>query len=62
MGYDKKLLKEPTKLLYGSGGKRIKPGGVITLPISFSTLKNPHIEHIIFDVVDMPYPYIAIFG
>jgi hypothetical protein len=25
MGYDKKQLKEPTKLLYGFGGKRIKP-------------------------------------
>jgi hypothetical protein len=42
MGYDKKQLKEPTKLLYGFGGKRIKPVGVITLPVSFGTPKNQH--------------------
>jgi hypothetical protein len=35
---------------------------VIPLHISFGTLKNPHIEYIIFDVVDMPYPYNTIFG
>jgi hypothetical protein len=46
MGYDKKQLKEPTKPLYGFGSKRIKPVGVITLPISFGTpKKNPHIIH-----------------
>jgi hypothetical protein len=41
MGYDKKQLKEPTKPLYDFGGKRIKPVGVITLPVSFDTPKNP---------------------
>jgi hypothetical protein len=40
MGYDKKQLKEPTKLLYGFGGKRIKPIGVITLSVSFGTPKK----------------------
>jgi hypothetical protein len=35
---------------------------VITLPVSFGTLKNHRIEHIILDVVDMPYPYNTIFG
>jgi hypothetical protein len=40
MGYDKKQLKEPTKPLYGFGSKRIKPVGVITLPISFGTPKK----------------------
>jgi hypothetical protein len=47
--------KELMKLLYGFSGKRIKP-------ISFSTLENSCTEHIIFDVVDIPYPYNAIFG
>jgi hypothetical protein len=61
MGYDKKQLKEPTKPLYGFGGKRIEPIGVITLPVSFGTPKNPRIEYITFDVVDMLYPYNAIF-
>jgi hypothetical protein len=60
--YDKKQLKEPTKPLYGFGGKRIEPAGVITLLISFGTPKNPRTENITFDVVDMLYPYNAIFG
>jgi hypothetical protein len=62
MGYDKKQLKEPTKLLYCFGGKRIEPIRVITLPVSFGTPKNPGIEYITFNVVDILYPYIAIFG
>jgi hypothetical protein len=62
MAYDKKRLKEPTKLLYGFGGKRVKPVWVTTLPISFGTPKNPRIEYITFDVVDMLYPYNVIFG
>jgi hypothetical protein len=62
MGYDKKQLKEPTKPLYGFSGKRINHVGVITLPISFGTPKNPCTEYIIFDVIDMLYPYNAIFG
>jgi hypothetical protein len=62
MGFNKKQLKEPTKPLYGFSGKRIKPVGVITLPVSSGTLKNPCTEYITFDVVDMVYPYNAIFG
>jgi hypothetical protein len=62
MGNDKKQLKELTKLLYGIDGKRIEPVKVITLPVSFGTPKNPRTEYITFDVVDMLYPYNAIFG
>jgi hypothetical protein len=62
MGYDKKPLKERTKPHYGFGDKRIKPVEIIILPISFSTPKNPCTEYITFDVVDMLYPYNAIFG
>jgi hypothetical protein len=32
---------ENQRSLYGFGGKRIKPVGMITLPVSFGTLKNP---------------------
>jgi hypothetical protein len=46
MRYDKKQLKEPTKFLYGFSGKRIKPVGVITLPVSFGTPKNPCTEYL----------------
>jgi hypothetical protein len=62
MGYNKKQLKEPMKSLYGFGGKRIEPIRVITLPISFGIPEKPRIEYITFDVVDMLYPYNAIFG
>jgi hypothetical protein len=61
MGYDKKQLKEPTKPLYGFGGKKIKPVGVVTLPIFFGTPKNPRTEYITFDVVDILYLYNVIF-
>jgi hypothetical protein len=57
LGCDKKQLKEPMKPL-----KRIEPIRVITLPILFGTPQNPHTEYITFDVVDMLYPYKAIFG
>jgi hypothetical protein len=62
MGYDKKQLKELTKPLYSFSGKKIKPVGVVTLPISFGTPKNPRTKYITFDVVDMLYMYNAIFG
>jgi hypothetical protein len=61
MGYDKKQLKEPMKPIFGFSGKRIKPIRVITLPVLFGTPQNTHIEYITFDVVDMLYPYNAIF-
>jgi hypothetical protein len=62
MGFNRKQLKEPMKPLYGFGGKRIEPVGVIRLPVSFGTLKNPHTKYITFGVIDMIYPYNAIFG
>jgi hypothetical protein len=39
------------KPLYGFGDKRIELVGVITLPVSFGTPQNPHIEYITFDVI-----------
>jgi hypothetical protein len=42
MGFDQKQLKEPSKPLYGFGGKRIEPVRAITLLVSFGTPKNPH--------------------
>jgi hypothetical protein len=61
MGYDKKQLKESTKPLYGFRGKRIEPVAVITLPVLLGTPQNPRTEYITFNVVDMLYPYNAIF-
>jgi hypothetical protein len=62
MGFNKKQLKEALKPLYGFGGKKIKPVGSISLPVSFGTLSNARTEYITFDVVDMSYMYNAIFG
>jgi hypothetical protein len=62
MGFDRKQLKEPSKPLYGFGGKRIEPVRAITLPMSFGTAKNPRTEYITFDVIDMPYQYNVSFG
>jgi hypothetical protein len=62
IGFDRKQLKELSKPLYCFGGKIIEPVGAITLLVSFGTPKNPRIEYITFDVVDLPYPYNVIFG
>jgi hypothetical protein len=61
MGLSKKQLKEASKPLYGFRGRKIEPVGSISLPVSFRSLSNPHTEYITFDVVDMSYPYNAIF-
>jgi hypothetical protein len=50
------------KPLYGFGGKRIEPVGIITLLVLFGTPQNPRIEYITFNVVDMHYLHNAIFG
>jgi hypothetical protein len=61
MGYNNKQLRELTKSLYDLSRKWIEPVGIITLPVLFGTPKNPCIEYATFDVVDMLYPYNAIF-
>jgi hypothetical protein len=48
--------------LIGFRGKRVNALGKIPLPVSFGDLTNPRIEYITFNVVEMNYPYLAIFG
>jgi hypothetical protein len=62
MRFDQKQLSEPSKPLYGFSGRTTEPARAITLPVSYATPKNTRTEYITFDVVDMPYPYSAIFG
>jgi hypothetical protein len=62
MGLKKKQLKDASKPLYSFRGKKIEPVGSISLPVSFGTLSNSRIEYITFNMVDMSYPYNAIFG
>jgi hypothetical protein len=61
MGFDRKQLKEASNPLYSFGGRRIEPIGSISLSVSFGSLHNAHTEYITFDLVDMHYPYNAIF-
>jgi hypothetical protein len=61
MGFDRKQLREPPKPLYGFAGKRIKSVRPFTLLVSLGTPKNPCTEYITFDVVNMAFPYNAIF-
>jgi hypothetical protein len=62
MGFNQKQLREPSKPLYGFSKNRIEPVRTITLPVFFGIPKNSCTEYITFDVVDMTYPYNAIFG
>jgi hypothetical protein len=55
-------LKEAPKHLYGFGERKIEPLGSISLPVSFGSPANARTEYITFNIVDMSYPYSAIFG
>jgi hypothetical protein len=46
----------------GFGGKQIHALGKISLPVSFGDQQNARTEYITFDMVDLYYPYNAIFG
>jgi hypothetical protein len=48
--------------LIGFGGKQIQALGKISLLVSFGGQENARTEYITFDVVDLYYPYNAIFG
>jgi hypothetical protein len=61
IGFDKKTTEKTSKPLYNFGGIRIEPIGSISLPVSFGSLPNAPTEYITFDVVEMNYPYNAIF-
>lgn len=58
---DRNLLQPAEIPLIGFVGKRINASGKILLLVSFRDLTNPRIENITFDVVEMNYPYLAIF-
>jgi hypothetical protein len=36
--------------------------GKITMPITFDYVHNTRTKHVVFDIVDMEYPYNAIIG
>ena len=62
MNIDRNLLQPADIPLVGFGGKRVNAPGKISLPVSFGDTSNPRTEHVTFDVVEMNYNYLAIFG
>jgi hypothetical protein len=51
-----------THPLCGFGGMKIAALGKITMPITFDYVHNTKTEQVVFNIVDMDYPYNAIIG
>ena len=62
MGFTEAALKKSQYPLIGFGGKRIEALGKIELNVTFGDGAAQGTEAITFDVVDINYPYNAIFG
>jgi hypothetical protein len=60
--YKSRLTKYMMHPLRGFGGRQIVALGKITMPITFGYVHNTRTEKIMFDIVDMDYPYNAIIG
>lgn len=48
--------------LCGFGGKHVLALGKLTMPVTFYYVNNTRIEKVVFDIVDMKFPYIANIG
>nr|AAL59226.1 Cinful1 polyprotein [Zea mays] len=55
-------IHDATHPLCGFGGRQIVALGKITMPITFGFINNTRTEQVVFDIVDMEYPYNAIIG
>jgi hypothetical protein len=55
-------IHDATHPLSGFGGKQIVALGKITMPVTFGYVHNTRTEQVVFDIVDMEYPYNAIIG
>jgi hypothetical protein len=55
-------IHDATHPLCGFGGRQIIALGKITMPITFGFINNTRTEQVVFDIVDMEYPYNAIIG
>jgi hypothetical protein len=55
-------IHDATHALCGFGGRQIVALGKITMPITFGYVHNIRIEQVVFDIIDMEYPYNAIIG
>jgi hypothetical protein len=55
-------MHDATHLFCGFGGRQIVALGKITMLITFGYVHNTRKEQVVFDIVDMDYPYNAIIG
>jgi hypothetical protein len=55
-------IHDATHPLCGFGGKQIVALGKITMSVTFGYVHNTRTEKVVFDIVDMEYPYNAIIG
>jgi hypothetical protein len=55
-------IHDATHPLCGFGGRQIAALGKITMLVTFDFVHNTRTEHVVFDIVDMEYPYNAIIG
>jgi hypothetical protein len=62
MGEQDDKIHDATHPLCGFRGRQIVALGKITMPITFDYVHNTRTEQVVFDIVDMEYPYNAIIG
>jgi hypothetical protein len=55
-------IHDATHPLCGFGGRQIVALGKITMPFTFGYVHNTRTQQVVFDIVDMEYPYNAIVG
>jgi hypothetical protein len=55
-------IHDATHPLCGFGGRQIVALCKTTMPITFGYVHNTRTEQVVFDIVDMDYPYNAIIG
>jgi hypothetical protein len=55
-------IHDATHLLCGFGGRQIVALGKITMSVTFGYVHNTRTNQVVFDIVDMKYPYNAIIG
>jgi hypothetical protein len=55
-------IHDATHPLSGFGGRQIVALGKITMLVTFGYVHNTRTEQVVFDIVDMEYPYNAIIG
>jgi hypothetical protein len=55
-------IHDATHPLCGFEGRQIVALGKITMPVTFGFVHNASTKQVVFDIVDMEYPYNAIIG